>query len=99
MATFKEIISTDTPVLVDFTAAWCGPCKMMTPIINDVAKTIGDKARVLKVDIDKNPAAAKAYNVKGVPTLIIFKNDEILWRQSGVTQADALVSELKKHIS
>lgn len=97
MATFNEIINSDQPVLVDFFATWCGPCKAMSPILDDVAKQVQGKARVLKIDVDKNQQAATAYQVRGVPTLILFKNGKQLWRQSGVVDANQLVQIINQH--
>lgn len=88
--TFGEIINGDTPVLVDFTAVWCGPCKMMKPVLEELHHHKGNKLRIIKIDIDKSPVAAKAYNVQSVPTLILFQQGKQLWRQSGVIQAGAL---------
>jgi len=89
--TFKEIINSDKPVLVDFYATWCGPCKTMAPIMDDVKQRIGGKGSVLKIDVDKNQHAAQAYQVRSVPTLILFHKGKIKWRQSGVVPAKELV--------
>jgi thioredoxin 1 len=95
MGNFKDAINSSTPVLVDFFAEWCGPCKTMKPILEDLAGRVGERARILKVDVDKNPKAAEAYGIRGVPTLIIFQNGQIKWRQSGVVQAGELERVLK----
>jgi thioredoxin 1 len=97
MANFNDIIKSDKPVLIDFHATWCGPCKMMGPILQDVSKKVGGKAKILKIDVDKNPKVAAKYQIQGVPTLMIFKNGKMLWRQSGVVAAPQLVSQLEKN--
>ncbi|MES1161185.1 MAG: thioredoxin [Bacteroidota bacterium] len=91
---FGEIIQGDKPVLVDFSAEWCGPCKMMPPILKEVKNSLGEQITILKMDIDKNPKIANAYQIQSVPTLIVFKGGQIKWRQSGVIGAGPLKSVL-----
>ncbi|WP_314032399.1 thioredoxin [Xanthocytophaga flava] len=93
---FQEIINAETPVLVDFYATWCGPCKVQAPILEDLSKRVGDQARILKIDVDKNPAVANKYGIQGVPTLMIFKQGKVVWRQSGVMQSNQLQKVLQQ---
>lgn len=97
MSKFNELINSDVPVLVDFYATWCGPCKTMSPILDEVAKQVQGKAKVIKIDVDKNQQAAAAYQVRGVPTLILFKNGKQIWKQSGVVPANELVNLINQN--
>lgn len=89
--TFQEIIAQDKVVLVDFFATWCGPCKTMTPILEEVKQKVGGQIDIIKVDVDRNPHAAQAYEVRSVPTLVAFRQGAIIWRQSGVVPAHELL--------
>jgi len=97
MLSFSEIINTPKPVLVDFFATWCGPCKTMAPILSDVKKKMGDAITIIKIDVDKSPATAATYQVQGVPTLVLFKQGKILWRQSGVVPGNQLEAILRQY--
>ncbi|WP_117880424.1 thioredoxin [Aureibaculum luteum] len=97
-ADFSKLIKGDKPVLVDFHAEWCGPCKAQSPIIKQVANEIDGKVRIIKIDIDKNQPIAQRYNVRGVPTLILFKDGKIVWRQSGVQTKEQLLSIIKQNV-
>ena len=92
MSKFSELINQDTPVLVDFFADWCGPCKMLAPILKQVKDTLGERVSIIKIDVDKNQELAAKYHVRGVPTMLLFKNGKQVWRQSGVLQKDEIIN-------
>jgi len=98
MANFNDIINSSKPVLIDFSAEWCAPCKMMPPILKEVARVVGDRARIIKIDVDKNPAIAQKYRIMSVPTLMIFRNGRSVFRQAGVIQAPQLIHLLEQHM-
>lgn len=98
MANFQEIINSDQPVLVDFYADWCGPCKMMAPVLAELSAEVKGKATVLKVDVDKNQKASTAYQIKSIPTMILFKKGEILWRHSGTAGKEQLKSVIEANL-
>ena len=97
MSKFSEIVNQDKPVLVDFYAEWCGPCKTMSPILKEVKDALGEAVSILKIDVDKNKSLAAKYEVRGVPTLLLFKQGKQVWRQSGVVQKNDLVSIINKN--
>lgn len=96
MTRFTEIINQNKPVLVDFFAEWCGPCKMMSPILKEVKDILGDKVSIIKIDVDKNQSLAAKYQVRGVPTLLLYKKGEQMWKQSGVVQKNDLIAVIKQ---
>lgn len=97
MATFKELINSDKPVLVDFYAEWCGPCQMMKPVLEELKQKLGDKATILKVDVDKNAEASTQYRIMGVPTFIVFKNGEVKWKHAGALSLHQLEEAIATH--
>lgn len=98
MASFGSIINSETPVIIDFHAEWCGPCKTVSPIIKSLKAEMGDKIKVVKIDVDKNQEIARKYQIKGVPTLMIFKSGNLMWRQSGVVHIENLRQEMSKYV-
>lgn len=92
---FKELTNSPIPVLVDFSAEWCGPCKMLAPILKELKGKVGDKAKIVKIDVDQNPEISQSFKIQSVPTLVVFQNGEMKWRQSGVMSAAQLESVLK----
>ena len=98
MESFKEIIESETPTLVDFYASWCAPCKAMAPVLDQLKTQLGETVRIIKIDVDKNQSVADKFKIRGVPTFILFKNDQIVWRQSGGIDLDTLIVKIKPSI-
>ena len=96
--TFNELIQSDKPVLVDFFAEWCGPCKMMGPILQEVKSSLGDTVSIVKIDVDKNQELADALRIKGLPTLMIYKEGQMIWRQSGELDANTIIGLVQEQI-
>lgn len=96
-SSFQDLIDSENPVLVDFYADWCGPCKMLAPILKQVKDDMGDALKIIKIDVDKNQSLANKYQVRGVPTMLLFKNGKQVWRQSGVLQKNDIVNIVKSH--
>lgn len=94
----QSILNDSKPVLVDFFAEWCGPCKVQAPVLKDVKSEIGDKVRIIKIDVDRSPAIAQQYQISGVPTLILFRNGQPVWRQSGLASKKQLVDLIQKNV-
>ena len=98
MNTFQNILSDDKPVLLDFYADWCGPCKMMAPVLTQLREKMGDRIRILKIDVDKNQSLAAQYQVRGVPTLVLMQQQNVVWKQSGVLDINTLEQTLEQHL-
>lgn len=98
-SSFKDIIDSKNPVLIDFFAEWCGPCKVLGPVLKEVKEALGDKIKIVKIDVDKNQSIAAKYQVRGVPTMILFKEGKQLWRQSGVLQKQEIIEIINSHSS
>ena len=98
MESFKEIIGSETPTLVDFYATWCAPCKAIVPVLDQLKNQLGETVRIIKIDVDKNQSVADKFKIRGVPTFILFKNDQIVWRQSGGIDLDTLIVKIKLSI-
>jgi thioredoxin 1 len=96
-AKFGELIRSSTPVLVDFFATWCGPCQTLSPILLDLSRTMGDQVRVIKIDVDKNQQLASIYNVRSVPSMLLFQNGELKWRGAGVISVNELQKIIKQN--
>lgn len=98
MSHFKKILSDNKPVLLDFYADWCGPCKMMAPVLTQLKEKMGDRLRILKIDVDKNQSLAAQYQVMGVPTLVLMQHQNVVWKQSGVMDVNTLQQTIEKHL-
>ena len=96
MKTFQDIINSETPVLVDFFATWCGPCQMLAPILKEVKDSLEDQISIIKIDVDKNEQLAAQYQVRGVPTMMLFKKGKQLWRQSGVLSKEQIIQIIQE---
>ena len=98
MSTFQQIIQDPKPVLIDFYATWCGPCKMIPPILTQLKEKMGENLRIIKIDVDKNPEVASKYQIRGVPTLMLMRESKVLWKQSGVQEVNVLKQTIEQHL-